>query len=205
MAPRRYELGQRAVSMAATRARIVDATVALHSEQGILATSYADIARRAGVGVGSVYHHFPVIDDLVQACGGRIMEITQPPTREAFASIRSRSARVSRLVAELFGWYERYPQWRRALCDADKLEALARGAARRDDHVRDLVVTALGPSADPASVATVRALVDFEVYRHLVEDGRTTGEAARVIAEVLIAWLGRRGTHRPRSALGSVP
>jgi AcrR family transcriptional regulator len=54
MSPRKYDMSNRAASVARTRQRIVDATRELHGEQGIAATSWDDIAARAGVGVGTV-------------------------------------------------------------------------------------------------------------------------------------------------------
>lgn len=187
--PRKYELGQRAATMAATRERILQATIALHREQGIVATKYRDIAARADVGLGTVYHHFPTLDELVVACGGRVMEMSVPPSTEVFAEIRSRRARIERLVVELFSWYERYPHWRRALCDADRLEVLARGVRRRELHLVTLVRAALGEGADPETVATARALVDYEVYQSLRDAGRATADAARAIARVLVRGL----------------
>lgn len=187
--PRKYELGQRAATMAATRERILAATVALHAEQGILATSYKDIARRADVGLGTVYHHFPTMEALVTACGGRLLEISGPPGPEIFSGIRSRRARLARLVGEVFAWYERYPQWRRALCDAERLEVLARGVLRREAILMDLVRSSLDADADPETLATVRALVDFEVWRNLRDAGRSTSEAARAVAKVLTSGL----------------
>ena len=62
MSPRKYDMTRRASAVAQTRRRIVDATLELHTEQGIAATSWDDIAARAGVGVGSVYRHFPSLD-----------------------------------------------------------------------------------------------------------------------------------------------
>ena len=59
MSPRRYRLERRAETAGETRRRLVDATFALHVEQGISATTMTDIAARAGVSVGTVYHHFP--------------------------------------------------------------------------------------------------------------------------------------------------
>jgi AcrR family transcriptional regulator len=181
--PRRYDLGRRAAAAEDTRRRIVDATVALHAEQGILATSYKDVARRADVGIGTVYNHFPTLDDLVTACGSQIRETTRPPHPEAIAARRTRRARLEALVTEVFGWYERYPSWRRGLADADKLESLARAVRARDDHLRVLVDAALGPDADAGTAATLRALIDYEVFRTLADAGLATSEAAdRTIA-----------------------
>lgn len=187
--PRKYDLGQRAATMAATREKILSATMALHAEQGVVATSYKDIARRADVGLGTVYHHFPALDDLVLACGGRLMEVTRPPRPEVLAGLRSRRARFERLVEEVFCWYERYPAWRRALCDADKLAVLVRAVQRRETMLRDLVHAALGEDADAQTVVTVRALIDFEVYATLRDGGRSTKEAARTVARVLSSGI----------------
>lgn len=189
MAPRKYSLGRRAEAAQQTRARIVDATVALHAEQGIAGTTYADIARRAEVAIGTVYHHFPVLDDLVMACGGQLMELTRPPAPAVFTGLRSRRARIGTLVQEVFGWYERYPQWRRALCDADKLDVLARGVQRREAVLRDFITAGLGAQADAAQVATVRAFLDFEVYRNLADAGLSTRQAATTVTNVLLSGL----------------
>ena len=69
MSPRKYEMTRRGAAVEQTRARIVAGTVAAHRELGIGATSWDEIARRAGVGVGTVYRHFPALDQLLPACG----------------------------------------------------------------------------------------------------------------------------------------
>ena len=48
------------------RARIVEAAKAAFAETG-LETQMEDVARRAGVGVGTLYRHFPTKDSLVRA------------------------------------------------------------------------------------------------------------------------------------------
>lgn len=71
----------------ATRRRVLDAAEALFSRRGYEPTSMADVAERAGVGVGTLYHHFPdkrallvaLIDDwgdreLVRARGAHDVE-----------------------------------------------------------------------------------------------------------------------------------
>ncbi len=65
-----------------TRQRIVEATLALHSEKGMFDTSYKDIAERADVSVATVYKHFPSLNELVPACGALIMAITAVPSLE---------------------------------------------------------------------------------------------------------------------------
>ncbi len=48
------------------RARLLEAARELFTEYGA-EVQLADVARRAGVGVGTVYRHFPTRDDLVEA------------------------------------------------------------------------------------------------------------------------------------------
>ncbi|SEG09193.1 DNA-binding transcriptional regulator, AcrR family [Thermomonospora echinospora] len=51
----------------ATRAQLVDAGVALFTEQGFAGTSTAEIVRRAGVTRGALYHHFADKEQLFEA------------------------------------------------------------------------------------------------------------------------------------------
>ena len=82
MAGREYRMRKRAEGFDATRERIVEATAALHYEQGVAATSYVQIAERAGVGPATVYRHFPTLGSLVEACGAHVWEAIQPPLPE---------------------------------------------------------------------------------------------------------------------------
>src|SRR5690349_777318 len=65
---RKYELKKRAEGQAATRQRIVEAAVDLHTTVGPAHTSVAAIARRAGVQRHTVYAHFPDDEALFGAC-----------------------------------------------------------------------------------------------------------------------------------------
>ena len=80
-------MSRRASAVAQTRQRIIDAARELHGEQGISATSWDDIAARAGVGVGTVYRHFPTKEDLIRALADARFE--------AFAEAGHRSLEVA--------------------------------------------------------------------------------------------------------------
>ena len=68
-----------------TRAHLLEVAARVCTEQGILATSTARIAREAGVSHGTIFVHFPTRDDLVAAViqqrverfAGRIHALTQ--------------------------------------------------------------------------------------------------------------------------------
>lgn len=60
----------------ATRARLLAAAEELFTRRGFDGTSIGDVAERAGVGVGTVYHHFPdkraMLLELVEDWGDRM-------------------------------------------------------------------------------------------------------------------------------------
>ncbi|GAB2577794.1 hypothetical protein GCM10027034_05390 [Ramlibacter solisilvae] len=72
MATRPYDNRSRRQRQDELKARITVATVELHAAQGVFATSYAQIAQRAGVSLPTVYKHFPTLDELLQACTGHV-------------------------------------------------------------------------------------------------------------------------------------
>ena len=62
-----------------TRGRIVAATITLHDQNGILGTSFDQIARAADVAPGTVRRHFPSLEELVMACGRHVWEDLRLP------------------------------------------------------------------------------------------------------------------------------
>ena len=146
MSPRRYRLERRAETAEQTRRRLVDATFALHGEQGISATTMTDIAARAGVSVGTVYHHFPTYQDAVAACTRHVDESLPLPTADIFAGLTSMHARVRRLAQEIFGFYQRLPAFERVRCERWGMPPIEAYAAREDRQP---------PGADAGGLAAV--------------------------------------------------
>lgn len=190
MAPRRYEMGERARAAAETRRKIVEATFALHAAQGIAETTMKQIAERADVGLGTVYHHFPTYDDAVRACGAYTFELTPPPTAELLEGATDLPDRVGRLVRSLFAFYERCPGLARARADRQRIAALQDAMTELDREIDGLVAATLRPLGRSARRdAVAAALLDYEVYRRLAERGMATADAAKRITGVLVAWL----------------
>jgi AcrR family transcriptional regulator len=69
----------------ATRARCLAAAEDLVTRRGYDGTSMADVAARAGVGVGTLYHHFPdkraLLLELIDAWGERLSHLELDPAR----------------------------------------------------------------------------------------------------------------------------
>lgn len=192
---RPYRLGRRAESAGETRQRIVEATFRLHSERGIADTSMKDIAERAGVSVGTVYHHFPSYADAIVACGAYTAEHAPAPGPALFAGAASRRERVERLGRALFSYYERVPALESARRDRHltrELDAFAREEAR---NRRALAAEAAGPGGAARLVA---ALLDIDVYRSLRREGFGTAEAAERVAGLLNRALERAPGARRR-------
>jgi AcrR family transcriptional regulator len=195
MSPRKYDMSKRAEAVARTRERIVDATRELHSEQGIAATSWDDIAGRAGVGVGTVYRHFPSLDELIPACGEITMQavaLPEPATVPAlFEHATEPAERIERLVREAFAIYERGASELRAIRrEADAHPRVAQDRDQLDASLSALVDTALGPlDATQQDHAVARALVDLNTWEALREQGVKPAEAVAAISDMLARRL----------------
>jgi AcrR family transcriptional regulator len=172
VADRKYLMRKRAEGQDATRERIVEATAALHSEQGVAATSYLQIAERAGVGAATVYRHFPTLGSLVMACGALVNEVMQPPLVEnapaVFKGLGTRQQRLERLVAEIDAFYERGAAWLGiAARDRDSIPELDGFLRQVDAGVEALVREAVGAGSSEAAIRLMTALSDVSVWRSL--------------------------------------
>jgi AcrR family transcriptional regulator len=196
MSPRKYDMGKRAAATEATRRRIVDATRDLHSTQGVAATSWDDIARRAGVGVGTVYRHFPSLDELIPACGAvamRIVALPEPADVPAlFEGVRGRRARLERLVAEAFAIYERGADILGPVRRERELHpALDEAAKMTEASLAALIDTALEPfgAVDASDRRVVRAMIDLATWQALRDQGVAGDAAVQAVAGMLAARL----------------
>ncbi len=194
MTPRKYDMGKRKTAVEETRQRILEATLALHAEKGIFGTSWQDIAHRADVSVGTVYKHFPSLDELVPACGELMYAITRPPSLEdatqIFAGANSLEERLERLVDELFGFYERGAPYIETDFQERRLPAVQEWEVYMRATIAGLVREALvsaGP--DERTVQAVSALLDFSTFKSFLDWDIQKEQAAKTINEVLLCWI----------------
>jgi AcrR family transcriptional regulator len=180
---------RRASAAAQTRRRIIDATRELHGEQGIAATSWDDIAARAGVGVGTVYRHFPSLDELIPACGEISMQIIAPPDPQAvpslFDGVDAPAERIERLVREAFAIYERgAPQLRAIRNEPGVHPSVAEAGEELEASLTALVDAVVESAADRA---VVRAMVDLGTWQALRDQGLGPAEAVGAVSQMLAA------------------
>jgi AcrR family transcriptional regulator len=189
-------MDKRKAAVEETRRRILEATLALHIEKGIFGTSWQDIAHRADVSVGTVYKHFPSLDELVPACGELMYAITRPPSLEdaprIFAGTDSLEERLGRLISELFDFYERGAPYIETDFQERRLPAVAEWEAYMRATIAGLVREALAPAGpDERTVQAVSALLDFSTFKSFLDRDIPKELAAKTMNEALLCWIDR--------------
>lgn len=170
--------------------------MALHGEQGILATSWEDIARKADVAVATVYRYFPTLDELVEGCGTRVMETTRPPSPQGatalFDGADSVAERIGRLVDEFCALYERAEKpFAAALRDVDKVPALRPFVDGHRATLDAFVAEALRPiRPDPHTLRVAAALLDFPAWKSLADRGAGPPQTRDALTKLLSCWIG---------------
>jgi AcrR family transcriptional regulator len=104
---RGYKLGKRAAKQDATRRRIVEAAVDLHTNVGPARTTVAQIAERAGVQRHTYYAHFPDERSLFLACSALSLGRDPLPDVDQWQSIAPGGPRLRHGLEQLYAWYER--------------------------------------------------------------------------------------------------
>ena len=177
------------------RRRIIEATMALHLEQGVVATSFEDIARKADVATATVYRHFPTLGELVDGCGARVMEVIRPPVAEGaalvFEGATSLAERVRRLVAEFVAFHARAEKsFVVALRDAAHVPGLRHFMDAQKATLEAFVREALRDArAGERTVRVVAALLDFGTWKAMNDRGLTAAEAQDVLVKLVLCQL----------------
>ncbi len=192
--PRRaYTQDRRALTRAATRERIVRATVDLHARHGALATSYAMIAARAGVAPQTVYNHFPTLGALLGGCTGHVMAQAPPVDAGCFGAARQSATRLRRLADAVYAQLEFVSPWLRlGWGEAEVVPELRAffdgGRARLRGLVRDAVAADARATTDFVDAALL--VLDYPGWKALRQQ-RSPAAAAALAGECLVALLDR--------------
>ena len=161
------------------RERIIAAARTVFAEHGVEA-QMDDVAREAGVGVGTVYRHFPHKEALIERARGpevRAPSATTPSAPstvedpwEAFAGLLRANAELCMRDAGIQEALARTPEaWRLADAEFQRLDALANqlvgraqaaGVLRADFAVADIPMLMSG-------LYTTMAVSGYDWHRHL--------------------------------------
>jgi AcrR family transcriptional regulator len=194
MAPRAYNTETRKQQQAELKAGIAAAAVGLHAEKGALATSYADIAERAGVSLPTVYKHFPTQDELIGACTAHaaskapelpVGEILGAPTlADAAAVLVEAMERIHLYFEPWMAWGER-----RVI---PALQAFLDGERRQlTGLVAQLLKSHLGDGDHREVSATWESLLSFDFWHRLVREHKLArNPVRRQVVHLLLAAAG---------------
>lgn len=194
-APRTYSSPLRAEQAAATRDRIVEATVALLQDNDVSSFSMQDVADRAGVAVRTVYRAFPTKDDLIAGVLAAIRErfdasAGEPPTtrEELQASVPSAVQAVFELeplYRALFATAAGRELHRATAGDRNAAvdRAFADGLDGLDDRQRRLVVAMLYLVTSSKSVLWLKDYAGLDVDEASDAVGWALGALARAAQE----------------------
>lgn len=206
MAPRAYDNNTRRQQQLALKESIAAVAAQLHASQGVLDTSYAQIAERAGVAIPTVYKHFPSLDELVRGCTAHVVgHAPQFPAEHILSSPDLVSA-VQRLVEALdrfHAYFEPWVKWR----EQDRLPALAEMAAHRRMELTALCAAVLKRHGAHVALRDApsiwETLIHFECWQRLVREHQMSRAAVRrTLVHLLLAVAGPQPaappTPRPR-------
>jgi AcrR family transcriptional regulator len=154
----------------ATRARLLDAAEALFTRLGYDGTAIGDVAGQAGVGVGTLYHHFTdkraLLLELIDRWGDRIA--TQRRSDLDFEVFLGAEPRLA-----IEGWLHRaYARLR----DRPSVYLVVLGLAGRDAEVRQRY-----DRIEQLAVERLTALIEFGQRRGLMRRGLDAQAAAFLV------------------------
>ena len=191
-------MSARAEAVAKTRMAIVVAARTLHAERGLVATSWDDIAARAGVSTATVYRHFPSSAELVPACAQTVFDLIQPLTPDqaagVFASVERAADRFEHIARSSAHCYQAGADWLHAAQrERDFLPELEAAMGVIEDSLRQLVTTAAGRRLTKADHSLLFVRCDFPLWWSLRSSGlsdRATEEAMVRLVHIEVERIG---------------
>ena len=183
-------MSRRADQVDATRQRITEAAMRLHTTVGPSQASIAAIAEEAGVTRLTVYRHFRDADEIFEACTGHWWSLHPRPDAARWSKVRDRPKRTRQALLELYAWYDETGDDLTPIeRDIDWIPARAR--ASRDAAQAAVVDGIIGrPLPRGAAGRRLRAAVtvvaSLDTWRALVADGGLSREQA---VDLAVDWV----------------
>ena len=201
---RKYTLKRRAEQQAGTRARIVEAAVALHGSVGPGLTTFTMVAERAGVQRHTLYAHFPDERSLLLACSGSTTSSTEPPPDPApWAAIADRRERLRTALGEIYGWFERNAELLAVVLRDAEHNAVVREVSRMryGPHLAAWDAALADAEGGPAEAAMLALALSYHTWRTLARDrGLGSAGAADAMVSAVAAAAGAPSAQSRRAA-----
>jgi AcrR family transcriptional regulator len=178
----------------AARAGILDAAEELIAAKGLHGAALVDIARRAGVAVGTLYNYFADRDDLVRALFESRRALIRPKILEAIGRGRELrfEAHLRTFVRELLAVYDQHRQFLKVAFEAEHLKPAGNTSAQEMQAAIEEIIAkgvledelAAGPSAELAGLAVWGTLKAVVMRR--IADGRTLVDFADALVSMIL-------------------
>jgi AcrR family transcriptional regulator len=198
MPTRKYNLETRRQKQAALKARIAAATADLHASKGAAATSYADIARQAGVSLPTVHSHFPTEAALFTSCTSHVAEHAPAIPVDKILQATTLGVALKRLITAMEAQHRYYEPW-----SARRMESYVSFLADLAEDIRKnracLVAQILNHFLEHAVgrkvIAGCETLLSFDTWHRLVRGhGLTQAEARQILLQGLLSIIGPGAT-----------
>lgn len=194
MAPRAYNNETRLQQQAELKERIAAATAELHAEKGALATSYAEIAQRAGVSLPTVYKHFPTQAQLMAACTGHVAgQAPALPAAEILdaASLAAAAEALVDALDRIHAHFEPWKAWREHRLVPTLGDMANRQRQQLTGLIAQVLARQLGTGEHRELAAVWESLLDFELWHRLVREHKLSRAAVRrILVRLLLAACG---------------
>lgn len=182
---RQYRQTRRAEKTAATRRRIVEAAVKLHSTVGPAETSLSAVAREADVSRPTLYSHFPDEAALFQACTLHHMAQDPPPDPAAWEAIDDPDQRLRTALNEMYAHYARNEDMlQNVFRDMHVVESMRAFnlplVERSFAHMTEVLASAYNDPPESASqrAALVAVAISFDTWKTLTGPRGLDGQEA---------------------------
>lgn len=193
MANRKYTPSKRLTQVADRQQRVAVATAELHAEKGPVATSYADIAQRAGVSLPTVHSYFPTQAAMMSACTGHVAAGAPPlPVEQILAATNLPDAAATLVISmdALHAYFQPWLSWRAERA----IPFVAEMMISKRERLTRLLVQLLsrhrkGPQA--ACASAWESILSFDLWERLVRQHALPRAVVRaLLVDLLLAALG---------------
>lgn len=193
MKTRAYNIETRRRQQAELKSGIAAATAALHAAKGGIATSYADIAKHAGVSLPTVYKHFPTQRELLQGCTSHVIAKAPPMPVEKILAAPDLLTAAELLVAAMEQQhlhFEPWFTWREDRVIPFLAELVDGFREMQSTFVAKLLAQHMGKRVRHEMIAGWESVLSFDLWHRLVRShGLPRPAARRVLVQFLLAVI----------------
>lgn len=193
MKTRAYNIETRHRQQAELKDGIAAAAAELHAAKGAVATSYADIAKHAGVSLPTVYKHFPSMNELLQGCTSHVIAKAPPLQAEDILAASDLPYAAELLVAEMEQQhlhFEPWFAWREDKVLPFLAELNSGFREMQTAFVNKLLKQHLGKKVSREMIAGWESALSFDLWHRLVRShGLPLPAARRVLVQFLLAII----------------